>query len=94
MILGLTHHIAVARRVLVANLRNKFVDKKTVDKRNYWVDFSKIEKVLKFRAKENLKHSIAEIAENIIVGKINIRDPKYSNYLQVLDSRKGTVNII
>ena len=70
------------------------VDENVIDKRDYWVDFSKIERVLKFKAKRDLKSSIKEIMNNVKNKKIDIRDPKYSNYLQFLNSRKDVINII
>lgn len=64
------------------------VDKKVIDKRDYWVDFSKISKDLKFKTEKNLKNSVKEIINNVISKKINIRNPKYSNYLQFLNNKR------
>lgn len=64
------------------------IDEAVVDKRDYYVDFSKIENTLGFKNNKSLKTSIGEIYQNVKNKKINIRDPKYSNYLQVLNSRK------
>lgn len=67
------------------------VDKKVADKRDYFVDFSKIKNVLGFTNSRSLKTSLGEIYDNVKKKKINIRDPKYSNYLQVLNSRKVVI---
>lgn len=64
------------------------IDNKVVDKRDYFVDFSKIEKTFNFKNKKSLKTSLNEIYDNVKNKKLNIRDPRYSNYLQVLNSRK------
>lgn len=69
------------------------VDQKTTDKRDYWVDFTKISKVLKFRTERSLSTSIEEIMKNVIEKKIDIRNPKYSNYKQFLSRHKKSVFI-
>lgn len=82
---------------IVKNLQPRVVvtvDPKMTDKRDYWVDFSKIEKILKFKIRHNLKDSIGEMIENVVKKKINIRNPKYSNYLQFLNHRKDSVYIV
>lgn len=63
------------------------INKKVMDRRDYWVDFSKLESIFKIKPSRNLKDSIREIMSNVEDKKINIRDSKYSNYLQVLNAR-------
>jgi nucleoside-diphosphate-sugar epimerase len=63
------------------------IDEKVTDKRDYWVDFSKIESVLRIKPKRNIDESVKEIMREVRKKKIDIRNPKYSNYLQVLNTR-------
>lgn len=63
------------------------INKQVIDKRDYWVDFSKLERVFKIKPSRNLSNSIREIITKVVGKKINIRDSKYSNYLQVLNAR-------
>ncbi len=54
------------------------------DKRNYKVDFTKIEKILNFEPKKNVKDGIIEIRDAIKSGKFeNLEDKKYYNHLIV-----------
>jgi len=67
----------------IPNTRIKTIDNVS-DRRNYKVDFSKIEKVLNFRPKKNVKDGIIEIRDAIKSGKfINLEDKKYYNHLIV-----------
>jgi nucleoside-diphosphate-sugar epimerase len=60
------------------------------DRRNYRVDFSKIERVLNFRAATTLDSGIREIVQNFRAGLYgNFRDPKYSN----LEMTKETLKL-
>ncbi len=63
------------------------VDKNVADKRDYWVDFSKIENTLNIKPQNDLEISIREIMKEVVKRKLDIRNPKYSNYLQVLNTR-------
>lgn len=63
------------------------VDKNIADKRDYWVDFSKIENTLNIKPQNTLEVSIREIMKEVVKRKLDIRNPKYSNYLQVLNTR-------
>ncbi len=67
------------------------IDKSIIDKRDYFVDFTKFEKLLNAGPENNLESSIKEIMKNVKDKKINIRDSKYSNYLQFIDSRKVVI---
>lgn len=52
------------------------------DKRNYKVDFSKIEKTLSFKTQKNVEDGIREIEISIKEGKFgNLEDKKYYNHL-------------
>lgn len=51
-----------------------------VDKRNYWVNFNKVEKVLDFKPKWHVEQGIEQVIEAISNGKIgDYHDAKYSN---------------
>lgn len=61
------------------------IEKGGDDPRNYLVSFSKIESILKFRAKHTIEQSIAKIAKAIQSGIIkNVNDARYYNV--VVDS--------
>jgi len=52
------------------------------DRRNYRVDFSKINKNLGFKVKHNLESGIQQVIDAIRSGKVlDYKDPKYSNVL-------------
>ena len=57
--------------------------KKSQDKRNYIVDFSKVRKILNFKPKFNIDYGIKEILKNLRTKKIkhrNIQGDNFGNY--------------
>lgn len=63
------------------------INPEVLDKRDYEVDFTKVSKILNFKTRISLKKSIDEVIQNVLERKINIRNPKFSNYLQALNYR-------
>ncbi len=70
---------------IVSNLtqnNNYDLVSKTKDKRNYVVDFSKVERVLNFKTEYSIKEGIQEIINNLQINKYDLNEDfsKVSNY--------------
>jgi len=71
----------------IAKIVNKCIPKakiviegETTDPRNYFVSFSKIQKVLKFKANHGVERGVLRIKEAIEKKEIkNVNDPRYYN---------------